>query len=337
MSFFKPKHEIFFQGPYTHLPSVEMSNDKLAEWIDADIKPSWFERRTGILNRYWVQEDESLSDLAFKVAEKILEDYAPGKGQIQQLILATISGDFPSPPTAPLLQNRLGLPHHVGCFDLGAACSGFVTGLITASQLCTAGVVPILLIAADIRSKFLSKRDLSATSLFGDGAAGGIISNDKKGADFKFLAGEMLSDGSVADIISIPAGGTRLPHYKNDDPKNQFLKMKKGATLFVKAVDGMVKSAQSLINALDIPLEQIDWVVPHQANLHMIDEVIRKLDLPQERVIKIVQNTGNTAGASTGLALSHLKTEKELKPGKKILLVSAGGGGLSACALLESI
>tara|TARA_Y100000768_G_scaffold242385_1_gene183641 strand:+ start:21753 stop:22763 length:1011 start_codon:yes stop_codon:yes gene_type:complete len=336
VSLFIPTQDIYIQGPAGYLPSRVMTNHDLVKWLDATVKPEWIQNRTGIEKRHWVEDNEALSDLALACLKKFKKTYPLDPNTLSQLIVATISGDYPSPPVSPIIQDKAQLKN-IGCFDLGAACAGFVTGLITAAQLATAQHKDILLIAADIRSKFLSKRDLSATSLFGDGAACSLISPNKKSAEFKFIAGEMYSDGSVADIIAIQAGGSRTPAHLSQEPSDHFLKMKSGPKLFVKAVSGMVESSRQILKNTHLTLEDIDWVVPHQANLHLVREVARQLELPNEKVIEIVQKTGNTAGASTGLALSHLLQSNHLKSADKILLISAGGGGLAANVVLERV
>src|SRR5690606_1359899 len=142
--------------------------------------------------------------------------------EARQLILATISGDYPTPPTAPLLQHRLGL-QDVGAMDLTAACAGFVTGIHATTQFCAATGETQLLVAAEIRSKFPAKDDLAATALFGDGAAACFVSREKSGATFRYHASQTFSDGSVADIIAIQAGGSRLPYEKSRNPDERYL------------------------------------------------------------------------------------------------------------------
>lgn len=335
MSFHAAAKDVFLHGPVSHLPARKVSNDDLIAWMGRDIRASWIEHRTGIESRHWASDEEACSDLAAAAAEKLFADFPSKKAEARQLILATISGDYPTPPTAPLLQHRLGL-RQVGAFDLTAACAGFVTGLHTAAQLHVASGETQLLLASEIRSKFLAKDDLAATALFGDGAAACFVSGEENGASFRYQASQLFSDGTVADIIAIQAGGSRLPYERAQNVEDRFLKMKKGATLFVKAAEGMAEAATQFLARVNLTVKDLDWVVPHQANLHLVRDVSRRLDLPAEKVVETVQFTGNTSGASVGIALAHLRANGRAPSRSRVLLLAAGGGGLAACALLEA-
>ncbi|MCO5142959.1 MAG: ketoacyl-ACP synthase III [Oligoflexia bacterium] len=335
MSFHKPNKKIFIRGPVACLPEKKVSNEDLVRWMGRDIRASWIEHRTGIQSRHWVKENESCSDLADATAKKLFTKYPEQKEKIRNLVLATISGDYPTPPTAPLVQHRLGL-ENIGAVDLTAACAGFVTGLHACSQFCVATEEDQLLIASEIRSKFLAKDDLGATALFGDGAASCIISLNASDACFEYIASQTFSEGSVADIIAIQAGGSRMPYHEMKAEEDQYLKMKKGATLFIKAAEGMAECATIFMNRIGKTLDDISWIVPHQANLHLVRDVTRRLNVPQNKVVETVQFTGNTSGASVGIALSHLYDNVGVSEGSFVLLISAGGGGLAACALLRA-
>lgn len=335
MSFHEAKSAIFMHGPVSHLPAKKVTNEDLIAWMGRDIRGSWIEHRTGIQSRHWASEEEACSDLAFAAAEKLFQEFPAWRGEARQLLLATISGDYPTPPTAPLVQHRLGL-QNIGAMDLTAACAGFVTGVHSAAQFFAASRETQLLIASEIRSKFLAKDDLAATALFGDGAAACFVNGEEKGASFRYHASQLFSDGSVADIIAIQAGGSRLPYEKAQNPEDKYLKMKKGATLFVKAAEGMAEAGQRFLERLGLSVNEIDWVVPHQANLHLVRDVTRRLGAAPEKVVETVQFTGNTSGASVGIALAHLRATVSAPKGSRVLLLAAGGGGLAACALLET-
>lgn len=333
MSFHRPREEIFIHGPVSFLPKNKVTNDDLIAWMGRDIRGSWIEHRTGIQSRHWASDEEACSDLAVAAAEKLFAEFPEHKEKARQVILATISGDYPTPPTAPLLQHRLGLKD-VGAMDLTAACAGFVTGVHASAQFCASTGEDQLLIASEIRSKFLAKDDLAATALFGDGSAACFLS--KEPGNFRVIATQTFSDGSVADIIAIQAGGSRLPYEKAVNADDKHLKMKKGATLFVKAAEGMADAGLRFLQRMNLTVKDIDWVVPHQANLHLVRDVTRRLEVAQEKVVETVQFTGNTSGASVGIALAHLRASGGVAKGHRILLLAAGGGGLAACALLEA-
>lgn len=334
MSFHQPKENIYVHGPVEFLPANKVTNEDLIKWMGRDIRPSWISHRTGIESRHWASDSEAVSDLAAAAAEELFK-LSPLRDSARQLVLATISGDYPTPPTAPLLQHKLGLSD-VGAFDLTAACAGFTTALHATSQFCVASGETQLLVSAEIRSKFLAKDDLAATALFGDGAAACFVSREEKGASFKYVASQTFSDGSVADIIAIQAGGSRLPYERAVNAEDKYLKMKKGATLFVKAAEGMAEAGERFLGRLGLKVAEVDWVVPHQANLHLVRDVARRLEVAPERVIETVQTTGNTSGASVGIALSRLRAGGGASKGARVLLLAAGGGGLAACSLLEA-
>lgn len=336
MAFYRPRSGVFVTPPSIYLPAHEVDNEELAAWLEVRVPPGWIARRTGIQTRRWVADDQAVSDIAVEAATALLALWPDRRASIRQVILATISGDAPIPPTAPLVQHRLGL-ERTGCIDLGAACAGFASALYTASAFCEATGETQLVIAADIRSKFLDRRDPATAVLFGDGAAACLVGPDPGLGGFRFDAGELLSDGSVADIVCLAAGGSRLPCHWERRREQAFLQMKDGPRVFLLAAEGMTTAARSLLDRLELAVDQIDWVVPHQANLHLVREVARRLGCPAGSVVETVQAYGNTSGSSVGLALHDLCANPSLLPGHRVLLVSAGGGGLAATALLTKV
>lgn len=336
MSFMRPAEPVYLLGPKAWLPERVVTNQDVLDWMGTRARPSWITHRTGVEQRRWVEDSQACSDIAAAAATRLLEDYRIDRKRITQLLLATVSGDFPTPPTSPLILPKLGL-EGVGVLDLSAACAGFTSAVHVAAGLALGSGTDQLVIAADIRSKFLNKEDLATTALFGDGAASCLVSRSREQADFQLIASELAADASIADIIAIRAGGSRLPHHQNSDPAKVFLKMEHGATLFMKGVDNMSTAAANLLRRLEMTLADVDWFVPHQANLHLIRTMTDKLGADRAKVVETVQFTGNTSGASVGIALAHLKEKLPLQPGQRILLISAGAGGVSACALLRSL
>jgi len=337
MSFLLAQKNIYLKGPVAALPTNKMSNQDVLSWMNSTNKPALISFTTGIRERCWVDQDQACSDLAILAATELFANKPGEKEKISQLILATISGDYLSPPTSPLVQHRLGL-NNIGVFDLGAACAGFVVGLHTSAALAQAASGSVLLIASEIRSKFLSKNNFATSVLFGDGAAACIISTEQEKAEFRYIASALFSDGEISDAVSIPAGGSRTPASScQQEPEQHFLHMKESTALFVKAVSGMTDSALAFLSRLNMSTAEIDWLVPHQANMHLILSLAKQLSIPQEKVIKTIDYTGNTSGASVGIALHHLNQHASFNGGEKILLVSAGGGGVAACALLEVV
>jgi 3-oxoacyl-[acyl-carrier-protein] synthase III len=336
MNLFITNPPLFIHGPCNYLPEHIVSNQDILDLTNSTHPLAMVGFSTGISQRHWAQDDQACSDLAIMAANNLFDINPLLKDKIRQLILATISGDYPSPPTSPLVLHHLGLKH-AGAFDLGAACAGFVTALHTASALANASHSHILLIASEIRSKFLNHDDFATSVLFGDGACACTVSQEKSKANFKLIGSATLADGEILDTISIPAGGSRLPHARAKKPEDFYISVKDNATLFVKAVNGMATIAQNFMNELALTSADIDWLVPHQGNRHLVYSVARQLGISDEKTAKTVATTGNTSGASNGIALGQLLQEGKFKEGDKILLTAAGGGGMSACALLEAL
>ncbi|CCD09571.1 3-oxoacyl-ACP synthase III family protein [Legionella pneumophila] len=336
MNFFRCEKPIYIKGPCVALPERVMSNQDVLNWMNSTQNPAVIGFSTGIKNRHWVNEDQACSDLAVRAAEQLFMEKPEEKHKVNQVILATISGDYPSPPSSPLVQYRLGL-QNAGAFDIGAACAGFVVGLHTSAALAQTNGGSVLLIASEIRSKFLNKNNFATSVLFGDGAAACCVSQDKEKADFRFIASALFADGEVYDAVSTPAGGSRLPAAVCNDNEQFYITIKESTALFVKAVHGMADSAKDFLKELNLTISDIQWLVPHQGNKNLVLSVAKQLGFPEEKTIKTVEETGNTSGSSVGIALDRLRSDGKIKSGEKVLLVAAGGGGIAACSLLEVI
>jgi 3-oxoacyl-[acyl-carrier-protein] synthase-3 len=320
-----------------------MSNEDLLKWFGRELRASWIEQRTGIKSRHWVQADQACSDLGVEATRNLVADFKVDLAAIRQIILGTESGDYITPPTSPLIAYALKM-ENCGAIDLTAASAGFVSGLQFAASMALASGQDQLLINSEVRSKFLSKDQFNSAVLFGDGASACAITIDSKNTHFRLVGSQLSSDGRVSDLISIPAGGSRMPFQTLEDPLGAdrpalSINMKDGAAVFAKAVQAMQESADQLLAALHLKMEDIDWIVPHQANGMILKELEKRIPGSEGKVIEVISMTGNTSGASVGIALSHLlhgaKQKGSLKNKAKVLLVSAGGG-LAASAVLEA-
>lgn len=336
MNFMRAEKNIYLKGPYAALPEQIMSNQAVLDWMGSSQNPAVISFSTGIRNRRWVSEEQACSDLAILAAEKLFAAKPQEKPKINQIILATISGDYVSPPTSPLIQYRLGL-QNTGAFDVGAACAGFVVGLHTSAAIAQASLGSVLLIASEVRSKFLNKDNFATSVLFGDGAAACVVATEPEHAEFRFIASALFADGEVSDTVSTPAGGSRLPAGQCTNPEQFYITIKENTALFVKAVHGMVYGAQAFLKELKLTPADIQWLVPHQGNKNLVLAVAKQLGFADEQVMKTVEETGNTSGSSVGIALDALRQHAAIKAQDKVLLVAAGGGGIAACALLEVI
>ena len=293
MSVFKPTQPVYMVGPEISLPRQVISNaDLLALVPGTSIRPDWITQRTGIAERRWASDDEACSDLAIGAASRLMSLHALAAGDVSQVVLATISGDYLSPPTAPLVQHGLGLPA-AGAFDIGAACAGFVSALHVCAGLCLANGGNHLLIAADLRSKFIDRRNLAVAALFGDGAAAALLTTSRLQATYRLVASELRADGAVGDAVVLRAGGSRLPFSRKLQQENLTIQIASAPALFIQAVDAMVEGARSLLAESGHAMKEVAWLVPHQANLHMMRDVARKLGFAPGQVREVVQFTGN--------------------------------------------
>lgn len=337
MSFLRSKTPIYLKGISAHLPDRVVDNEEIVRWLGAKVRASWIERRTGIRERRWAAPSEACSDLAIRAAEKVFSSLPEtARAAVRQVVLGTVSGDYVTPPTSPLLQEKLGLSE-CGAFDLGAACAGFITGLHIASALAGATESDHLLVCSEIRSRVLSPEEFGTAVLFGDGAAGLVVSVDPVAAQFRFVGSLLGADGGAFDLIKIAVGGSRTPFTRETPEIDTRLRMGDGASVFLKAVHAMTELPENLLARLSLGFGDVRWIVPHQANLLLLEEIGRRIPGSPGKIVETVRTTGNTSGASVGIALAKLLENPELQVGDRVLLVSAGGGGLAACALIERV
>jgi 3-oxoacyl-[acyl-carrier-protein] synthase-3 len=326
--------DVYLKGPVSFLPEQIVDNQKIVELCGHPmVTADWIEKRTGISKRHWVNENQACSDIARASAEKLINEKNLKTEKLELLVLSTISPDYLCPPTSSIVHHQLQLPMSCGVFDLGAACGGFNSLVHTAAQFIHGGKNRILCLSAEVRSKFLNYQDIATTALFADAAVACQLNSSPDNADFKLLAGELYCDSDHYDLISIEMGGSRHPFQPEAERELACLKMKNSAQLFLKAVDGMTRLAQQFIQSQKI--DTIDWLIPHQANTFILEEVAKKLAFDSDRMINIIKETGNTSGASAGVALSL--SRNRFQSGEKILMTSIGAGGIGAALYLEVV
>lgn len=335
MNIFVSQKEIYIHGPCAYLPERVVDNAEIIALTKSAYTKEMIGFSTGIRQRHWANEQQACSDLAVESCRKLFAFYPDLKATIGQVILATISGDFVSPPTSPHVMHRLGI-QDAGAMDLGAACAGFVTGLHTAAALVHSTEQTVLLIASEIRSKFLNLENFGTSVLFGDGAGSAFIGVEKNQATFKLLASATYADGEVYDTVSIPAGGSRNPIAQHTPLQSSKITITNNTGLFVKAVHGMTLIAEKLMGRLNLKSSDIAWLVPHQGNRHLVFSVAKQLQFKPEQTMQTVMTSGNTSGASCAIALAELR-DKALEKGQLVLVTASGGGGFAAAAVLEVV
>ncbi len=316
-------------GTGSYLPELRLSNAELAAQLARDgieTSDEWIVERTGIRARHFAAPDQASSDLALPAARAALEAAGVAAEEIDLIIVATSTPDMVFPSTACLLQHKLGI---AGCaaFDVQAVCSGFVYGLTVADAMIKSGAASkALVVGAETFSRILDFKDRTTCVLFGDGAGAVVLgASDTPG----ILASQLHADGRHADILCTPgtvSGGQVLGH--------PLLKMD-GQAVFKLAVGVLEKVARAVLEKAGRTDADIDWLIPHQANIRIMQGTAKKLKLPFEKLVVTVDQHGNTSAASIPLALDAAIRSGQIKKGDTVMLEGVGGGFTWGAVLLD--
>ncbi len=302
-------------GTGSYLPAKVLTNKDLEATVETS--DEWIYTRTGIRSRHIAAPDENASDLALAASRKALAAAGVAPGELGLIIVATTTPDMVFPSTACILQNKLGA-HGCPAFDVQAVCSGFIYALTVAEQFVRAGGVgTALVVGAEVYSRILDWEDRGTCVLFGDGAGAVVL---KKSDTPGILSSHLHADGGYADILSVPgtvAGGkvTGRPLLQMD-----------GTTVFKFAVKVLSEVAEETLLAANLQKADIDWLIPHQANIRIIQATAKKLGLGMDKVVATVERHANTSAASIPLALDEAVRDGRIKPGQHVLLEGVGGG-----------
>jgi len=299
----------------SYLPQKILTNDDLAKIVDTN--DEWIVERTGIKERHIVAENENTSDMAYKATIKALEMANIDAATLDLIIIATATPDSVFPSTACILQDKLGIKG-AAAYDMQAACSGFVYALTTADCYIKAGLAKrALVVGADSLSRIVDYTDRGTCILFGDGAGAVILeASDEPG----ILGCELKADGAYGPIL------TSSGHLYNGQIKgNPYIYMD-GQAVFKFAVKALSAIAKELLKKIDMTPEAIDWMIPHQANLRIIEATARMLGTPMEKVVVTVDKHGNTSAASIPLALDEAVRDGRVRRGNNLLLEGIGAG-----------
>ncbi|MCV2349719.1 beta-ketoacyl-ACP synthase III [Paucibacter sp. Y2R2-4] len=316
-------------GTGSFLPPKRLSNVELAAQLAADgieTSDEWIVERTGIRARHFADAGVTSSDLALPAAQAALQAAGVAADEIDLIIVATSTPDVVFPSTACLLQQKLGV-HGGAAFDVQAVCSGFVYALTVADSMIRTGAASkALVVGAEVFSRILDFKDRTTCVLFGDGAGAVVLgASDKPG----ILATELHADGRHSGILCVPgtvSGGKVL-----GDP---LLKMD-GQAVFKMAVSVLEKVARSVLEKAGRQESDVDWLIPHQANIRIMHSTAKKMKLPMERLIVTVDEHGNTSAASIPLALDTAVRTGKVKPGDTVMLEGVGGGFTWGAVLLD--
>jgi len=314
--------DVGFAGLGAYLPKKVLTNADLEKMVDTSNE--WIVARTGIKERRIARDDEATSDMAVEAAKKALKDAKLKPSDIELVIVATITPDMFFPSTACVVQNKLGI-NHCPAFDISVACSGFIYGLAIANQFIGTGIYKyVLVIAAEKLSSITDWTDRNTCVLLGDGAGAAVLGPVKRG---RILSCYLGADGSKGDLLKMPAGGSRLPASEQTlADKLHFLKME-GAELFKQAVKIMAEAAMKATEPLGLKGEDIDLIIPHQANIRILNAVARRMGIdPQKKLYLNIEKYGNMSAASTAVALVEAVQEGRIRKDDVVLLDAFGAG-----------
>lgn len=318
-------------GTGLYLPEQLLTNQVLADQFG--VTPDWIYDRTGIHNRRIVGPGQACSDLAVAAARQAFAASGTNPEEIGMVIVATSTGDYRMPSTAAIVQGALRIPA-AACFDLSAACSGFVYGLMVGCHAVSCGFSPkVLLIGAEVLSQVADPEDCDSTILFGDGAGAVVIGAVPTG--YGLLATDAGTSGSEYGALVIPAGGSRLPtSCQTLAEQLQYVRMD-GQQIFMFAMRVLGNSAMRVIRNAGLTVADIDLFIPHQANRRIIEAAAGRLDLPLDKLVIDLEQYGNTSAASIPIALHNALGQGRIRHGDRLVLTGFGGGVSWGSALLR--
>jgi 3-oxoacyl-[acyl-carrier-protein] synthase-3 len=303
-----------------YVPEKQLTNFDLEKIVETS--DEWIIQRTGIKNRHVSAENEFSSDMAAKAVLNLAENAGKDLHDVDYIIVATFTPDFYTPSCAALVQRALGFPTTVGVLDINAACAGFVQGLIIANSFVTTGVAKkIIVIGSEVITKVTDYQDRNTCVLFGDGAGAALVEQCNNGSGF--LSFNYGSDGTGGDKLFCTGLAKSINGQKL--PKEKFV-WQDGRAVYNYAIRTVPKGMKALLEKAGLTINDIDWFVPHSANMRMIQFICRELDLPIEKTLTSTMECGNTSAASIPLALWLADKDKKIKKGDVLALYGFGGG-----------
>ena len=314
-----------------YLPESILTNSDLEKMVDTS--DEWITTRTGIKQRRIASKNEATSDMAVKASRKALENAGLSVKDIDLIIVATITPDMFFPSTACQLQYKLGATN-IPAFDISVACSGYVYGMVIADQFIKTGLYKrVLVVAAEKLSSVTDWEDRSTCILFGDGAGAAILGPVEKGG---ILGVNLGAEGSKGELLQLPAGGSCMPaSIKTVENKLHTIKME-GNTLFRHAVKIMADASKAVTAPLNLKGDDIDLIIPHQANIRILNALAKKMGVdPEKKVYLNIDKYGNMSAASSAVALTEAVEENRIKKGDIILMVAFGGGLTWGAQIIE--
>lgn len=317
-----PKAQIVGTGHYA--PARVLTNHDLEKMVDTS--DAWIVERTGIKQRHLAAEGEASSDMAAEAAKRALERANLQAKDLDLIIVATVTPDMQLPSTAVFVQQKIGARPDCPAFDISAACAGFIYGMSVADRfIASGGAKHVLVVGVELLSRVIDWHDRTTCVLFGDGAGAAVLSVSD-GAGRGLLSTHIYADGTQANSLSIPAGGSRTPaSHASLDAGLHFVHMN-GQEVFKYAVRALSSASLTALSSNGYSAADIHWVVPHQANLRIIDAVSKRVGIGLERFVLNIERFGNTSSASIPIALDEAIRAGTIREGDDILMCALGGG-----------
>jgi 3-oxoacyl-[acyl-carrier-protein] synthase-3 len=313
------------------VPSHVWDNHRLEKMVETS--DEWIQSRTGIVTRHIAGAHQTTASLASEASLKAIDNAHLTPGDIDVIIIATMSPEMPFPATACFVQDKIGAKN-AAAFDITAACTGFVYGLSIASAMVQTGTARnVLLVGAEVLSRIVDWTDRNTCVLFGDGAGAVVVSQDGSGG--AIVDTMIRADGSNVDLLYMPGGGSRHPADEETVRRRMhYLKMA-GRGLFKEASTSMADAVVEVIERNGLSVSDIDLLIPHQANLRIINATAKRLDIPPEKTYVNIDRYGNTSAATIPIAMCEASEEGLLSPGRVVVLVAFGSGMTWGASLLK--
>ncbi len=326
-------YKSWISGTGSYLPPKKLTNFDLEKIIETTHE--WIVERTGISSRSIAEDGVATSDLALVASQQALDMAGLTPKDIDMILFATVSPDMPMPSSACELQRKLGC-RNVMAFDLSAACSGFLYGVSIADQFIKTGQYKhVLVVGAEVLHNWVDYNDRQTCILFGDAAGAAVVSRAESASKSEILSSHMYAEGDLADLLYIPGGGSKTPFspsvLANADHK---VKMK-GREIFKHAVRTMSACCQIALDANNMTKDQVDWVVPHQANTRIMEAVAKHFEISMDKVIVRIAEMGNTSAATVPVALDMAVRDGTIQRGDTLLFTAFGAGLTSGSILLR--
>lgn len=318
-------------GTGVGIPTKVLTNQDLENIVDTT--DEWIRERTGMESRRIIEEGRYTSDLCTDAAILALQDANMKPEDLDMIIVATVSGDVGFPATACFVQKNIGA-FNASAFDIAAACSGFIYGLSTADAFISSGMARnVLVIGGETLSRITDYTDRTTCVLFGDGAGAAVLT--KSDGDRGLLATLLGTDGRYTDLLQVPGLGTKhLPSMETIEARLHYIKME-GRDVFKQAVTAMGQASEKILALAEITSDEVDLLIPHQANLRIIEATAKRISISKDRVFINLSRYGNTSAASIPIAMDEARKSGQLGPGKVAVLVAFGAGLTWASAAVK--